>query len=581
MTREVAVVCSFGLSCAAGNDATNGGEQQKHEDLNLAEKGQSGYTIVIAPDAPLPMKFAAEELQKYLMQISGARLPVSTNVSTALAIGVGEGGVPTGDRERLHSFLKGRGEDGYIMCSVGKRLVLTGNSPRATLYAVYHFLEKYLGCGWCVPGDDIVPRQATIRLPPLQEAFGPPAFAMRKIAWIYDPNADTAITQKYGADFMQKCNLPRVDWMAKNRFNWVHPAPNGPNVWEQNKSREIFVPEVEKRGLHLAAGGHTFNTWLPPDRYAKDHPDYWTGGYVCLSHPDVARLMAGNMNQWLDENPEVDVVDLWHNDGSGFCHCPKCTPVKADASAGEAGAEYAKTYIRFTNQVAALVAPRHPKVLVNFLAYSHVTDCPAGAEPLADNVLVGVALFPRGERQRTMRPLETSPQPLDNNLRLQIPAWQKLSKHFYIYEYYTFSNWHEAWKMLKFWSMVSMIREDIGYFQRIGVNGLSSDLYEVDWAPLNMYAFGRLTWNPQLTTDEIIADFCRRYYGRASEPMIAYWTLLEDCLRESWNTDTPVNWRDQQRAALIEKALSLVADNAKERYRIHAIKAMHRSYWPE
>ena len=105
-----------------------------------------------------------------------------------------------------------------------------------------------------------------------------PAFAMRKIVWIYDPNADAAITQAYGADFMRKCNLPRIDWMAKNRFNWVHPGPNGPYVWERNKSREVFVPEVEKRGLHLEVGGHTFNTWLPPDRYAKDHPDYWMGG---------------------------------------------------------------------------------------------------------------------------------------------------------------------------------------------------------------------------------------------------------------------------------------------------------------
>ena len=182
--------------------------------------------------------------------------------------------------------------------------------------------------------------------------------------------------------------------------------------------------------------------------------------------------MAENMNKWLDENPEVEVVDLWHNDGSGFCHCPKCTPVRAGAGAAEAEAAYAKTYIRFTN------------------------------------------------------------------------------------------------------------REDIGFFRRIGVDGLSSDLWEADWCPLNMYAFGKLTWNPDLKTEKIIADFCRRYYSRASDPMIAYWNLLEEGLRESWNTNGPVNWRNQQRAALIEKALSQ-AESVRTRYRIHATFAMHRSYWPE
>jgi hypothetical protein len=327
-------------------------------------------------------------------------------------------------------------------------------------------------------------------------------------------------------------------------------------------------------------GGHTFDTWLPPDRYAKDHPDYWTGGYACLSHPDVARLMAENIVQWLDENPEVDAVDLWHNDGSGFCHCAKCTRQSARGADNEARSAYTRTYIRFTNQVAALVARRHPTVLVSFLAYSHVTDCPAGAEPLGPNVLAGLCLFPR-PTQRTMRPLETSPQELDRNLRRQIPAWQKLSTHFYIYEYYTLSNRHEAWKMVKFWSMVSMIHQDIRFLRRSGVAGLSSDQWgEGGWYPLNMYAFGKWTWDPDLKAEEIIEDFCRRYYGRASAPMIAYWNLLEEGLRESWKTSVPVNWRDQQRAVWIQKAL-LQADSKVVQDRIRATFAMHKSYWPE
>lgn len=547
--------------------------------ISLVKDGESGYTIVIAADAPPPVKFAAEELQKYIVQISGVQLPVSNDISTDLAICVGEGSTPAGETARLRSDLKDRGEDGYVMRSSGKRLVLMGNSPRATLYAVYHFLEKYLGCGWCVPGDDTVPKQATVDLPQFEDAIGAPAMSMRKIVHFADHNADCAVTQAYGADYIRKCFLPRIDWMAKNRFNWVHPGTNGPYVWERDKLREILVPEVVKRGLHLEVGGHTFNTWLPPDRYGKDHPDYWTGGYVCLSHPDVARLMAENINTWLDANPEVEVVDLWHNDGSGFCHCPKCTPVSAGAGDAEAQDAYAKTYIRFTNRVAALVGERHPKVWVNFLAYSHVTNCPADAEPLADNVLVGLCLFPR-PTQRTMRPLETSPQELDRNLRRQIPAWQKLSKHFYIYEYYTLSDWHEAWKMVKFWSIVSMIREDIEYFRRLGVEGLSCDLWDADWCPLNMYAFGKLTWNPDLTTEEIITDYCRRYYGRGSDAMIAYWNLLEEGLRESWDTGAAIDWRDQPRVTLIEKALSQ-AEDARVRYRIHATLDMHRPHWPE
>ena len=112
---------------------------------------------MVADGEALPVRFAAEELQKYLKQMSGASLPIVAQDAGDLAIVVAEGASLDGDLTALRTTLAGRGEDGYLMRSVGERLVLTGNSPPQTLYAVYHFLEKYLGCGWCVPGDDTVP----------------------------------------------------------------------------------------------------------------------------------------------------------------------------------------------------------------------------------------------------------------------------------------------------------------------------------------------------------------------------------------------------------------------------------------
>jgi hypothetical protein len=562
----IATVGVFDLSYAFAND------NQAQNEINLVEGGKSGYSIVIAADASVPVKFAAEELQKYLAQISGARLPVATNAAPDLAICVGEGSIPAAETDKLHADLKDRGEDGYAMCSSGNRLILTGNSPRASLYAVYHFLEKYLGCSWCVPGHDTVPQQATIRLPHFRDAVGPAPFSMR-----------TLVLFPYGDHFMHKCNLPRTDWAAKNRLNWVHPAPNAPDRWELNKSRDVLLPEVKKRGLNLQVGGHSFSTWLPNARYAKDHPDYYgikadgsrSTASPCLSHPDVAKEMAANIVKWLNKNPEVNAVDLWHNDSMFFCLCPKCTPENARGSTAEAEAAYTKTYVRFVNQVATLVAQRHPKVLVSSLFYGQTTNCPADAEPLNDNVLAGIALYPR-PMQRTMRPLETSPQPLDGNLRLQIPAWRKLAKHFYIYEYYTLH--HESntcWEPVKFWSMVGMIHEDMRFFRRIGVDEISSETWcQDDWYPLNMYAYGRIAWNPNLKPEDIVADFCRRYYGKASNPMIAYWNLLEEGLRESWQTTAPADWRDQKRIVEVKNALSL-AENKTVRDRILATAAIH------
>ena len=397
------------VAAAGGSGATSASSSPT---ITLAQDGRSDYSIVVADGAALPVRFAAEELQKYLKQMSGAELPIVSQDAGDLAIVVAEGASLEGDLTALRTTLAGRGEDGYLMRTVGERLVLTGNSPRATLYAVYHFLEKYLGCGWCVPGEDTVPQREVVQVAALDEAVGPPAFSMRQI-----------IVFPYGDQLLKKNNVPHTDWLAKNRMNWAHPAPNGPYSWERNRSREVYVPEVERRGLYLEVGGHTFNTWIPADKYASAHPEYFAvtqdGGRatdgthssgLCISNADVVQTVADNMRRWLDDNPEVDAVDLWHNDSLTYCQCPECTPP------GSAEAGYTRSYVKFCNQVAERVGQRHPKVLINALAYAHTTDCPPDVERLRDQILLGLCLFPR-PTQRTMCPIETSTQSLDAQLR--------------------------------------------------------------------------------------------------------------------------------------------------------------------
>jgi hypothetical protein len=61
--------------------------------------------------------------------------------------------------------------------------------------------------------------------------------------------------------------------------------------------------------------------------------------------------------------------------------------------------------------------------------------------------------------------------------------------------------------------------------------------------------------------------------------MVTYWILLEQGLRESWATTAPVNWRDQQRAGLTQKALAQAEDKIVQD-RNRATSAMHKSCWP-
>ena len=58
-------------------------------DIVLAENSATEYKIVINASAPLPVQFAAEELQTFLNESTGAEFPIVTEASGTKTIEVG------------------------------------------------------------------------------------------------------------------------------------------------------------------------------------------------------------------------------------------------------------------------------------------------------------------------------------------------------------------------------------------------------------------------------------------------------------------------------------------------------------
>ena len=64
MRSVIALIYTFSLSASGAS-------------LILTQNGKSAYSIVIAPGASPSERHGAEELQRFLEEISGARLPVT------------------------------------------------------------------------------------------------------------------------------------------------------------------------------------------------------------------------------------------------------------------------------------------------------------------------------------------------------------------------------------------------------------------------------------------------------------------------------------------------------------------------
>src|SRR4029079_18730902 len=132
-------------------------------------------------------RFAAEELQRYLAQITGATLPIVSEAGTAPILAVGESAAT----QAVRGASRYPGDDSFRIRTVGANLILKGADARGTLYAVYAFLER-LGCWWVAPATpalqghhELVPRTTPLALEPL-DLLDQPRMKYRK----RDPGRD-------------------------------------------------------------------------------------------------------------------------------------------------------------------------------------------------------------------------------------------------------------------------------------------------------------------------------------------------------------------------------------------------------
>ena len=171
--------------------------------------------VLISAKATSPTRFAASELTNFLSRVFGRAVPVvktPTAGRTQIVVGTNEWSVAEGlDPATLEKpdsfFIKATperlylcGEDGT--CRWFEEVVANGRGqglltgPRASLFAVYEFLETYADCRFYFPGElgEIVPRAERIVIPDT-DLVSTPANLVRKY---YSSSADGVVPDGRG-----------------------------------------------------------------------------------------------------------------------------------------------------------------------------------------------------------------------------------------------------------------------------------------------------------------------------------------------------------------------------------------------
>lgn len=464
--------------------------------LSLVEKGRSSYSIVLPAKASAPETRAAKELQRVIHEMSGASLPIRTDAQPvprhAILLG-------TSDTNRhikslgLPPLPADLGEDGFVIRTKGRHLVLGGNRPRGTLYAVYGLLEDQLGCRWYTEDFSRIPRRRSIELPTL-DIVQKPAFEYREPFY----------TEAWGKD-----------WAARNRCNGHHQKLDA-----STGGKYAYYPWA-----------HSFFDLLPPKDYATTHPEYYSeidgkrvwdprNGQLCLTNPDVLRLSVARVDDWITSHPEAKFISLSQNDNNGYCLCVSCKRV-IEEEGSPAG-----PLLRFVNNVARQVGGKHPDVLIDTLAYSF-TERPPAKEPVLPNVRIRMA--PIGSC--TGHPIDVCPRSAKGYANLL--EWSKKTNNLYIWHYNTDFRHY----LLPFPDL-DELQGSLRAYQKLGVKGVFCQGayppkgHAGELAELRSWVLAKLLWDPQRDIWQLTDEFLDAYYGKAAKPMRSYLDLLHKAVKD-------------------------------------------------
>jgi len=462
--------------------------------LVLADHGQSSYSIIIASNASPAVRHAAEELADALKQISGAVFPVMSEKPRGPAIFVGTSPfLPSGfGKVRLDSLLP----EAFVIRTDRRNLFLAGPDDRGTLYGVYSFLEGQLGARWYAPDVTVLPPQAIVRVPKLNETQTP-AFGYR--------DTDEAIV------------FGNARWDAHLKLNGVS-MPDQADLGGINR---------------LFNGAENFYALVPPSHYFADHPDYYSlvdgkrksspDSQLCLSSPGVFKVVVDALVAEAKANPKELTLGLSPNDAvRGNCQCDACRA--ADAKFGSP----AGTLLNFVNRVAAAVQTALPdrKIWVETLAYQYTEKAPTpGTVAPNDNVLVCLAPIYACDGH----PLASDPQ--NNKSDEALLAWRKVAPgHLQIWHYIT--NFAHYLQPYPDWDELGA---DMDYYRSNGVSGM---FCEGDYQgngelhAMRTWVLAHLFWNPRQDVWLLVRDFCDGYYGKAGADIYAYLRLFHDRLQQ-------------------------------------------------
>jgi len=497
------IACTFGVLKARAQTT-----------LTIVAQGKSTFTILEPEKAPVSIDAAALELQRDIVQSTGAKIPIQKDSAKISGAFISLGATKQAAAAGISA--KGIADEGFRILTNGGNLYILGpdtaaliSSSRDTLpydtyklqpnipdpqltknggfsngtaNGVYTFLENYLGVRWLFPGDlgRDVPVKSTFTLPDIDHTEAP-SFIWRDFPYLQNTRAVSAWRDQQKLGFSYRLNF---------NHNWIETVP--PEMYKDHP--DWFAMINGKRVAPPTSGPHT--------RHYK----------LETTNPELIKFFAEKAIAFLKADPYANTFSLSPSDSTGYSESPESKALYDPPYPGTDVPSMTPLILKWYHDVSAIVAKEYPQGKLSGYLYQQYKYPPVkGDTKLPDNFTPVIVLSDGGYQLYRDASRQQATQLMDDWTKVAPPIWF----------YYSFANWLRSNSGMIIPAAPGNLNFTFSLLRKSHIKG--ARLYGTSsWSQgaMTNYLQAKLLWNPALDANALQHEWLTRAYGAQAGPVM-------------------------------------------------------------
>ncbi len=473
-------------------------------EVKLVSSGAPINTIYVSQDGAdhADMMSVASDLIYHIEKMTGQRMNL---VSVKEPQEVQDTGIILGSLASQFGLTlpETKFRDSVRLKADGKRLLILGESARATTNGVYVLLEK-LGCEWTMPGKlgEVIPRSATVDIPEM-DITETPGFPERKLWYTGGKSINTA---EELADFEV--------WNRRQKIgvSESYPQLGVGHIWQEFIKRHKADFDADPTMYALIR--------QPDGSLVRKGPQLEPG------HPKVIDLFIQDIRDEYAKNgwPKTHVAafGVGPADGYGFSISPEFVANGSGLMDPLAGSpDVTDNLVLLANTILERIGTEYPNLSLGFYSYSVHETFPQRYKPHARlNQIFAPINF---SRYQSINSTNSKSWPF---YRKVVEDWSAVSKEHGSMLSYRGYNWNLAENMSPY-SKLAIYADEIPWYHEKGFTSVNMEFVKA-WAVTGPSDFllAKLLWNPRADWKKVLHRYCEKAFGAGATPMEEYFVDL-------------------------------------------------------